>query len=198
VKATQAENAKQTRDRSQQVTSEYKASHKVKFAVSREQGSESKTTRKIKNINRAHTLNVNYYEVLNRYQVSLSLTSVPLAMLGPEADLAADVRLGDEPIHLGVIAMQPAGRPPKFTYPSFPPDVVVVAPSEETSRNQNKSYLPLPSSPPGCFSVNGLAAIGAGYLPAGTLQCPGVGCQFGCQLLSYYDGRPLRPPVPAQ
>jgi hypothetical protein len=130
VKATQAENAKQTRDRSQQVTSEYKASHKVKLAVSREQGSESKTTRKIKNINRAHTLNVNYYEVLNRYRVSLSLTNVPLAMLGPEADLAADVVIGEEHIQAvpRIIAMQPSGTWPKFTSPSFPPDGLEVAP----------------------------------------------------------------------
>ncbi|MGH6805530.1 MAG: hypothetical protein ACREEJ_01555, partial [Ensifer adhaerens] len=156
VKATQAENAKQTRDRSQQVTSEYKASHKVKLAVSREQGSESKTTRKIKNINRAHTLNVNYYEVLNRYQVSLSLTSVPLAMLGPEADLAADVLLGDEPILAvpRVIAMQPAGRPPKFTSPSWPPDVVDVGPIEESPEPEPTGTPP--TQPPSTLTLGRL------------------------------------------
>lgn len=119
VKETQAEHAKETRDRSQQATSEYKASHKVKLAVSRESGSESKTTRKIRNINKAHTLNVNYYEVLTQYDVALSLVNVPLALLGPEADLAAEVLIGEEPLHPmpRVIAMLPEGQRPKFKFP---------------------------------------------------------------------------------
>lgn len=121
VKETQAENAKETRDRSQQSTSEYKASHKVKLAVSREAGSESKTTRKIKNINKAHTLNVNYYEVLNRYDVTLSLVKVPLAILGPEADLVWEIVIGGERLHSvpRVIAMLPEGQRPKFRVPPF-------------------------------------------------------------------------------
>src|SRR2546425_630979 len=49
---------KQTQENSQQTTNEYRATRKVKMTVSRESGSESKTTRKIKNINQAHTLNV--------------------------------------------------------------------------------------------------------------------------------------------
>ncbi|HYP77190.1 MAG TPA: hypothetical protein VER12_14575 [Polyangiaceae bacterium] len=121
VKETQAEHAKETRDRSQQATSEYKASHKVKIAVSRESGSESKTTRKLRNINKAHTLNANYYEVLTRYAVTLSLTKVPLAILGPEADLVSEVLLGDERLVLmpGVMAMLPEGQRPKFQVPPF-------------------------------------------------------------------------------
>jgi hypothetical protein len=123
VKETQAKNAKETRDRSKQATSEYKASHKVKLAVSRESGSESKTTRKIKNINKAHTLNVNYYEVLNRYDVALSLVKVPLAILGPEADLASEVVIGAERVHAAsrTIAMLPEGQRPKFRFPPIRP-----------------------------------------------------------------------------
>jgi hypothetical protein len=126
VKETQAENAKQTRDRSRQSTNEYKASHKVKLAVSREQGSESKTTRKIRNINRAHTLNANYYEILNQYDIELSLVGVPLAILGPEAELAADVLIVDQPIPAmqRIIAMLPEGQQPKFHFPTFPPERV--------------------------------------------------------------------------
>ena len=33
----------------------------IKISISRETGSEEKTTRKIKNINQCRTLNVNYY-----------------------------------------------------------------------------------------------------------------------------------------
>jgi len=152
VKDTQAENAKQTRDHSQQATSEYKASHKVKLAVSREQGSESKTTRKIKNINRAHTLNVNYYEVLNRYRVDLLLTKVPMAILGPEADLASEIMIGDDTIHAAprVMYMLPQGTPPKFTAPEFPPrlkvdpgDWVTPAPTDTPPQDQPGNSLTL-------------------------------------------------------
>lgn len=127
VKQTHAENAKRTREQSQQLTNEYKASHKVKLAVSREVGSESKTTRKIKNINQAHTLNVNYFEVLNRYNVQLSLTAVPMAILGPEADLASDVLIGEEHVRSipNVMYMLPEGARPKFVAPRFPPDLVL-------------------------------------------------------------------------
>ena len=91
VRDLQTQSAKETRERSQQATNEYRASHKVRMAVSREQGSESKTTRKIRNINQAHTMNVNYYEVLTNFDVELSLAGAPLALLGPEVDLSARV-----------------------------------------------------------------------------------------------------------
>jgi hypothetical protein len=134
VKETQAEHAKETRDRSQQTTSEYKASHKVKLAVSRESGSESKTTRKIRNINKAHTLNVNYYEVLTRYDVALSLVKVPLAMLGPEADLASEVLIGVERLHAmpTVMAMLPEGQTPKFKFPQIHFDDLTIKPGESS------------------------------------------------------------------
>jgi hypothetical protein len=79
---------KQTLEGTQQATNERKAIDKVKIAVSRESGSESKTTRKIRNINQAHTLNVNYYQVLREYQVALVLYDVSLVLLGAEVDLA--------------------------------------------------------------------------------------------------------------
>ncbi len=126
VKDQQAQSAKQTRERSQQATNEYKSSHKVRMTVSREQGSESKTTRKIKNINQTRTLNANYYEVLKSFDVALTLTAVPLAMLGPEADLAAEVLIdgGRVPSQTSVM-MRPANPidpPPRF---HFPPGIVV-------------------------------------------------------------------------
>lgn len=112
VRELQAQNAKETRERSQQATNEYRASHKVKMTVSREAGSESKTTRKIRNINQGHTLNVSYYEVLTNYDVSLSLTGAHLALLGPEADLSAPVISGsaNPPVMPGIMAMLPEGE----------------------------------------------------------------------------------------
>jgi hypothetical protein len=59
----------------------------VRLAVSREEGSESKTTRTVKNINQAHTLNVNFYEVLREYDVQLTLYDVSMVLLGAEPDL---------------------------------------------------------------------------------------------------------------
>jgi|GEM_PF-2123800 len=77
-------------DNSRQTTNEYRATHKVKMSVSREEGSESKTTRKIRNINQAHTLNANYFEVLREYTVTLRLYEVTLVLLSAEPDLLED------------------------------------------------------------------------------------------------------------
>lgn len=88
VSTMQKNFAKSSQDRSQQATNEYRATHKVKMSVSREAGSESKTTRKIKNINQAHTLNVNYFEVLREYEIKLTFYDASLVLLGAEADLS--------------------------------------------------------------------------------------------------------------
>ena len=93
VNRMQQEVAKETQESSQQATNEYRATHKVKLAVSREEGSESKTTRKIRNINQAHTLNANYYEVLREYEIELDLYAVHLALLGAEVDLAQAIEI---------------------------------------------------------------------------------------------------------
>ncbi len=54
----------------------------IKVAISRETGSESKSTRKIKNINQCHTLNVNYYQLLRQYKVSMYLYDVQMVLFG--------------------------------------------------------------------------------------------------------------------
>ncbi|MCB2176708.1 MAG: hypothetical protein KQH57_12925 [Actinomycetales bacterium] len=74
--------AKSGRERMEQATSEQRSQRKVKMALSRESGSESKTTRKITNINQAHTLNANFYEVLREHTVSLSMYDVVYVLLG--------------------------------------------------------------------------------------------------------------------
>ncbi|MDD1660432.1 MAG: hypothetical protein LUQ62_04410 [Methanomicrobiales archaeon] len=79
--------SRETQTRSQQATNEYRATHKVRLAVSREEGSERKTTRIMKNINQAHTLNVNFYEVLREYDVELNLYDISMVLLGAEPDL---------------------------------------------------------------------------------------------------------------
>ncbi len=84
---------KWTQDNSRQVTNEYRSTRKVQIALSRETGSEDKTTRKIKNINQAHTLNANYYELLREYELGLDLYDVALVLLGDEPQLTS-VQLG--------------------------------------------------------------------------------------------------------
>jgi hypothetical protein len=54
----------------------------MKVAISRETGSESKTTRKIKNSNQCRTLNVNYFQLLKQYKISMYLYDVELILLG--------------------------------------------------------------------------------------------------------------------
>jgi hypothetical protein len=79
--------AKQAQERSQQETAEYKSSHKVRLSVSREQGSDEKSTRRIRNINQAHTLNANYYEILRQQSHELHLYDATLVLLGYEPKL---------------------------------------------------------------------------------------------------------------
>jgi hypothetical protein len=79
---------KTAQEHSEQTTSELRSTQKVRVAVSRETGSESKTTRRIRNINQTHTLNANYYEVLREYDVSLTPYEAALVLLGAEPDLA--------------------------------------------------------------------------------------------------------------
>ncbi|WP_437602920.1 hypothetical protein WMF28_14930 [Sorangium sp. So ce590] len=146
VKDMQAQSAKETRDRSQQATNEYKSSHKVRLAVSREEGSESKTTRKIKNINQTRTLNVNYYEVLKTFDVSLALSGVPLAMLGPEADLAADIVVDGAQVPSNIsIMMKPASSTPDPSQPKFGFPTYV---GDRDRAADSVIYDPNPSTPP--------------------------------------------------
>ncbi|MFF4879504.1 hypothetical protein [Micromonospora sp. NPDC000668] len=79
---------KRAQERAQQTTNEYRSSHKVRIATSRDSGSESKTTRRIKNINQAHTLNVNYYEVLREFDVEITPYEATLTVLGAEPNLS--------------------------------------------------------------------------------------------------------------
>jgi hypothetical protein len=74
--------SKRSQQDSQQATNEYKASRQVKMAISRESGSESKTTRKLKNINQFHALNVNYFQLLQEFTVGLQLYDVTMVILG--------------------------------------------------------------------------------------------------------------------
>ena len=87
--------AKSGRQQMEQATSEQRSSHKVKMAISRESGSESKTTRKIRNINQAHTLNANFFEVLQEHTVTMHLYDVTFVFLGKR-----------------VLVNQPASSPP--------------------------------------------------------------------------------------
>jgi hypothetical protein len=94
---------KTAEENSSQTTSEFRSTQKVRVAVSRESGSESKTTRRIRNINLAHTLNANYYEVLREYEVTLLPYEANLVLLGAEPNLAEGsgyVTWVDEPLSI--------------------------------------------------------------------------------------------------
>lgn len=85
---------KQAQERTQKASSEQKSSQKVKMSVSRESGSESKTTRRLKNINQAHTLNASFFQVLQEYKVTLRLVDALLVILGEDLQLDQSARSG--------------------------------------------------------------------------------------------------------
>jgi len=128
VKNMQQGVARSAKERAEQATHEYKSNHKVRIAVSREEGAESKTTRRIRNINQAYTLNANYYEVLQEYDVRLYLDDALLVVLGSEAELLRPVALpgvDDAPRVLYVRRGDGEDEPPLPTRPpegppSFP------------------------------------------------------------------------------
>lgn len=88
VSELQKDIEKRAQDRAQQTTNEYRSTRKVRIATSREAGSESRTTRRIRNINQSHTLNMNYYEVLREYDVEITPYEVALVVLGAEPNLS--------------------------------------------------------------------------------------------------------------
>lgn len=75
--------SKYAQDVARKSVNEISCKRSIKMSVSRETGSEDKTTRKIKNINQCRTLNVNYFQVLREYEVSIYLDSVNLLLFGP-------------------------------------------------------------------------------------------------------------------
>lgn len=72
----------QQRKAAQKAVNERTQKRSLRMAASRETGREDKTTRKIKNINQTHTLNVNFYQLLKQFEVSLELYEVNLVLLG--------------------------------------------------------------------------------------------------------------------
>jgi hypothetical protein len=84
--------ARRSRSDTERTTNEQRATRKVKMAVSRERGSESKTTRKLENSNETRTLNANFYQVLKEYAVSHHLERVSLVLLGDEVPINQPVR----------------------------------------------------------------------------------------------------------
>ncbi|MEI6002434.1 hypothetical protein H3V53_36540 [Paraburkholderia bengalensis] len=109
---SQSKLAKQTEEQSKQATNERKGTSKVKIAVSRESGSESKTTRRIRNVNQAHTLNLNYYQILQEYQVKLVRYDVSLVILGAEPLLNETYLGNDSCQYTDPDAAEPLGRVP--------------------------------------------------------------------------------------
>jgi hypothetical protein len=84
------------RKASEKVTNEISSKRSVKIAVSRETGSEEKTTRKIRNINQCHTLNVNFYQVLRMYKVATYVDDVDMILIGPEGPVPQQITIAKE------------------------------------------------------------------------------------------------------
>ena len=74
---------KTAKDVARKSVNEVASKKAIKIAISRETGSEEKTTRKIKNINQCRTLNVNYYQIVKEYTVSLHIEGVNMLLFGP-------------------------------------------------------------------------------------------------------------------
>lgn len=75
--------SKVAKDIARKSVNEISSKRSIKMSVSREKGAQDKTTRKIKNINQCRTLNVNHYQVLREYKVSMSLDSTKMLLFGP-------------------------------------------------------------------------------------------------------------------
>lgn len=73
---------KQMEDVTTKSINEISSKKSIKMAVSREIGSEEKTTRKIKNINQCRTLTANFYQVLKEYEVNTYVDDVKLILFG--------------------------------------------------------------------------------------------------------------------
>ena len=74
--------AKTAREGTRKSANSLSQKRSVKVAISRETGSESRSTRKIKNINQCRTLNINYYQLLKQYLVSMYLYNVEIVLFG--------------------------------------------------------------------------------------------------------------------
>ena len=95
VDQMQSTTGRQAQERSEQESHELRRTRKVRLAVTREQGSESKSIRRIRNINQTRTLNVNYFEVLRQSHHALNLYDATLVLLGPPVDLSQTLPYSD-------------------------------------------------------------------------------------------------------
>jgi hypothetical protein len=84
ARAANATTSKRARERCEQAASERRSTQKTRVTLSRTMASESKTTRRIRNINQAHTLHVNFFDLLQEYRVSMTLAETTLVLLGAE------------------------------------------------------------------------------------------------------------------
>jgi hypothetical protein len=105
VEHMQSNTGRQAQDRSEQTAHEFRSSHKTRLSVSREDGSESKTTRRLRNINQAHTLTANYYEVVQQLVHTLNLYDASLVLFGVEAQLAAFLPYANPDTETGALTL---------------------------------------------------------------------------------------------
>jgi len=77
--------SKSSQDLIQRSTNEITCKKTIKMTVSREFGSDEKTTRRIKNINQCRTLNAMFYQVLKEYEVTIYVDKINMLLFGPSA-----------------------------------------------------------------------------------------------------------------
>ncbi|MDP1638086.1 MAG: hypothetical protein Q8K74_05805 [Candidatus Nitrotoga sp.] len=68
-------------------TNAVRASHKTRVVEVSEIGAETRSTRTIRNENRCHTINYDYFEILERWQVTLDIVGVDLVARVPLPDM---------------------------------------------------------------------------------------------------------------
>jgi len=74
-------------DATRSVSNTLRTKRKLKITESKEYGYESRNTRKMKNENRCHTLNYNYYQILEEFSVSMEADEAQYVALVPLAQL---------------------------------------------------------------------------------------------------------------
>ena len=83
-------------------TNAVRASHKTRVVEVSETGAESRSTRTIRNENRCHTINYDYFEILERWQVTLDIVGADRVMLGTDYPFP----LGEQKPGSGIDALQ--------------------------------------------------------------------------------------------
>lgn len=122
--------SKSLKAQTKQYISEVSKRRVVKISVSRESGSEEKSTRKIKNINQCHTLNANFYQICRIWKVSTKLVDISMVIIGEHSENEGDPSGTDIKIEDGDWTVDPIRKVIHFPHEK----VVKIEPPEPIKR----------------------------------------------------------------